>query len=300
MELKELINQLTQFTHKYGLEINRVFDDFLQYVIFNFTLPQYVKPEPKWPYTMEQNAELTAMLHTLIGVMNTALKHRGWYDPFGAIYEELIAGKYRRASRGQFFTPESLCDLMAEIAHPKDTEITGQRISDPTCGSGRTLLAFNAIHLGNYYVAEDLDRTCAMMTVCNFILHGIKGEVICHNSLYPDGTFYAAWRTNEFLGIQSQGAIGRLPHCRAIGENETWAHWAMAITEVRTPETDKRIIEKLKASAEKHRASIRTITAGKTTSAADKAKIRALAKQIANIKKLIKRYETNKRMAESE
>lgn len=45
------------------------------------------------------------------------------------------------------------------------------------------LLSYNSAHKGCYYVAEDLDRTCAMMTVVNFLIHGITGEVIHHDSL---------------------------------------------------------------------------------------------------------------------
>ena len=36
------------------------------------------------------------------------------------------------------------------------------------------------------------------MTVCNFIIHGCVGEVICHNSLDP-GSFYSGWKINERL-----------------------------------------------------------------------------------------------------
>lgn len=36
------------------------------------------------------------------------------------------------------------------------------------------------------------------MTVCNFIIHGCVGEVICHDSLDPN-SFYAGWKINERL-----------------------------------------------------------------------------------------------------
>ena len=77
-------------------------------------------------------------------------------------------------------------------------KFTGKYINDPACGSGRTLLAWHVRNIGNYLCAEDIDRTCCLMTVCNFIIHGCVGEVICHDSLDP-GSFYTGWKINERL-----------------------------------------------------------------------------------------------------
>ena len=49
-------------------------------------------------------------------------------------------------------------------------ETDKKRICDPTCGSGRLLLAYHVRHLGNYLVAEDVSRTCCLMTVCNMLI----------------------------------------------------------------------------------------------------------------------------------
>lgn len=76
-------------------------------------------------------------------------------------------------------------------------ELTGKGLNfgDPACGSGRFLIAAHAKFPGNYCCGEDIDRTCALMTVCNFILHGVNGEVIWHDSLMPTKErFYGAWR----------------------------------------------------------------------------------------------------------
>ena len=86
---------------------------------------------------------------------------------------------------------------MTEICQGEEKQ-TGKLISDCACGSGRTLLAHHVRNLGNYYVAEDIDKTCAMMCVCNFLLHGVVGEVVWHNSLIPE-QFYGAWKINQDL-----------------------------------------------------------------------------------------------------
>ena len=46
-----------------------------------------------------------------------------------------------------------------------------------------TLLSMHVLSPGNYYVAADLDLTCVKMTIANFLLHGVVGEVLWMNSL---------------------------------------------------------------------------------------------------------------------
>lgn len=76
--------------------------------------------------------------------------------------------------------------------------MTGQRMGDPTCGSGRLLLAYHARNPENYLIGEDINRTCCLMTVCNMLIHGCVGEVICHDSLNP-GNFVDGWKVNPML-----------------------------------------------------------------------------------------------------
>lgn len=112
--------------------------------------------------------------------------YNGWQDPLGAYFEEFIT----RGHNGQFFTPNTITDFMAQINLDKDS--SGQRIIDPACGSGRTLLSA-AKHAGpnNYFFAADVDRNCAMMSAINLCLHGLKGEVAWMNSL--SNQFFGGW-----------------------------------------------------------------------------------------------------------
>ena len=66
---------------------------------------------------------------------------------------------------GQFFTPEHLCDMMAMISMPADTN----HILDPACGSGRMLMASAKLHRYGKFYGADIDRTCCMMAVINFM-----------------------------------------------------------------------------------------------------------------------------------
>lgn len=280
-----LIKQLSDFTYRNGFEISNVFDDFLRYIIWAHTLPDYGKKIEDWLYTPEQSKEFFTMYQTLILSLQEELKHKEWFDIFGTIYEDLIASKSRRGNMGQFFTPMSLCDLMVDLTQPNnDNKIIGKRINDCACGSGRTLLAFNSKFPGNYYIAEDVDKTCAMMCVCNFILHGMKGEVIWHNSLMPEN-FFGAWKINEQLNNPFK-QWSCIPHCREIGIKETTLPFSNT-----TDVNIVRIKEKLQASADKVLARLHSLVSSNIPSHEYKSQARALTMKYKQIKKLIKRYD---------
>ena len=123
-----------------------------------------------------------------------------------------LVSKSAQQSQGQFFTPVHICDLMVLCTQTEEKK-TGQRMGDPTCGSGRLLLAYHVRHLGNYLVAEDVNRTCCLMTVCNMLVHGCIGEVIHHDSLFPEN-FMDGWMVNHTL---TQTGI---PSIRRMSEEE--------------------------------------------------------------------------------
>lgn len=194
-DVRELEKMINNFTYNNGFDVSQVFNDFLTYIIHYFT--PNAKPLESWKYNKEQTSVFWNMLCEWIKVMEKQLIHNEWYDPFGDLYMSCVASKMRQQGTGQFFTPTGICDMMAEM-NDNNEKITGKYINDPACGSGRTLLAWHVRNIGNYLCAEDIDRTCCLMTVCNFIIHGCVGEVICHDSLDP-GSFYAGWKINERL-----------------------------------------------------------------------------------------------------
>lgn len=282
--MREFLKQFNSFVTRNGFEVGKVFDDFLQYIIWAHTLPQYGKKIDGWSYTSEQNKEMYDMYRTLILAVKPKIDRHGWFDAFGFVYEDMIAGKFRRSNSGQFFTPPSICDLMTDITAPKEQTIVGKTISDPTCGSGRNLLAFHAKHLCNYFVAEDIDRTCCLMTVCNFIIHGVEAEVIWHNTLQPD-TFYGGWKINEQLNSLFSKYRG-IPHVREISYDET------LLKKINDKSAEVfRIKVKLNEAYKKQLAMLSAVRSGKTTSDDRKRQITQITKRISSIKKLMNKYE---------
>jgi type I restriction enzyme M protein len=216
-EVRTLEKMIEDFSYSNGFEMSSVFDDFLQYIIYFFT--PNLKPVTTWKYTKEQDAVFYQMLVEWINIMHRETGTKGWYDCFGSLYESCVASQSRKSNSGQFFTPTHICDLMVQVNCP-EKNMVGKDVSDPTCGSGRILLAFNAIHPGNYLCAEDMDRTCCLMCVCNFIIHGCIGEVVWHNSLDPT-SFYGAWKTNEHL---TETGFPSVRSCTQQ-ESKTWQIW---------------------------------------------------------------------------
>lgn len=172
-----------------------VFDDLLTYIIslFSFECPW----EPRGHYRMpDVRSRFFELFREIVLLMQSRLQNAGdWYDPFGLFYETYVSSQSRKTCSGQFFTPPHVVDLMVRMQGGREFTGAGMSINDPACGSGRFLIAFNALYPGNFCCGEDIDRTCALMTVCNFILHGVDGEVIWHDSLQPGADHCSgAWR----------------------------------------------------------------------------------------------------------
>ncbi len=215
-EVRELEKFISNFVYYNGLDTNCVFDDFLRYIIHGFS--PGAPPISDWTYSKEQNAQFYEMLRIWIRIMQEQLITKEWYDAFGDLYMLLIASNSRVKQNAQFFTPPEICDLMTQIVNP-----VGEKknvVQDPTCGSGRLLLSAHILNSSNYYVAEDIDQTCCLMTVCNFLVHGLYGEVVWHDSLQPD-TFWRGWLVNCHLAQKG------IPTVHVIDKNQSysWNYW---------------------------------------------------------------------------
>lgn len=281
MEFTKVFNS---FVTKYGFDINRTFDDFLQYIIWAHTIPEYGKKIEEWSYTPEQSKEFFDLYQTLVLEAQREINRHGWCDVFGRVYEELVQGKFIRTVAGQFFTPESICELMTDTIAPKEKRITGKLISDPTCGSGRNLLAFNSRHIGNYFVAEDISYTCVLMTTCNFILHGIDGEVIWHDTLNPTKEPWGVFRTNEQLNIVGAKYNG-IPHVREYPYEDTRLKH---ITDYQAK--IYRISNKLSDNIKRHEETLQAVRQSNLPAEEREQQERQITRQISRIKKVTEKY----------
>ena len=205
-----LVNHLQRMADKYGKRIDQVFEGALDYIIGIFS----AQPRKVWgcPFNEKENNEFDDIMCEYIDILQPLVNKRGWADVWGDIFMDAMAGvtKYR----GQFFTPEGICQILAMTTineslkkqPASNANRFGERqiIDDPTCGSGRTLLAANAYLLAHnakkpYLIGEDIDTICCKMTAVNLLVHGCFGEVVCHDTLQEPGSVRFGYIINEGL-----------------------------------------------------------------------------------------------------
>lgn len=207
-EYREFHNLMQRLTPQYGAAM--VFDDFLDYIIAGFTIDKSVIWDKN--YDKSEIQVFWLMYLEFLQVMEDKCQSdTDWFDFFGQYYEAEITSKSGRKGAGQFFTPDTICDLMTNLNSAKENQVL--LINDPSCGSGRCLISYHVQNPGNYYVAQDLDMTCAKMTICNFLVHGLQADVIWGNTLTLD--YFDAWKVNEVLHVNSG-----IPHVRKFNSQE--------------------------------------------------------------------------------
>lgn len=178
---------------------NIIFNNWLDYVI-DINLFTNKKREMDFRSHEKEYYEMYKAWVTLQDEYFRNNPDKYWYDYLGLFYEDIIQSKYKAGTRGQFFTPSDVCDAMARLSlsHNPIEHYDGQLINDCASGSGRLLLACKEYAPNAVFVACDLDSVAVKMCTLNFYIHGVRGAVICKNTL--SGEFYGAYRVNNYLG----------------------------------------------------------------------------------------------------
>jgi len=139
-------------------------------------------------YNEQEMDRFCAMFSDLIN----AYEENPSQDLLGELYMRLELGNDHN---GQFFTPYSVCVMMAKMsAGDLKAEIDKRgyvSVNDPCCGAGALLIAFaneakdQGINYQQYieFVAQDIDFTAAMMCYIQLSLLGCAGYVIIGNTL---------------------------------------------------------------------------------------------------------------------
>ncbi|MCI8673084.1 MAG: SAM-dependent DNA methyltransferase [Lachnospiraceae bacterium] len=128
----------------------------------------------------------------LMGVIVVALENNPEQDFLGKMYMNLELSNHWK---GQFFTPYSVCKLMAGITCSEvDRRIEEQgyiSVCDPACGAGATLIAAaNDMKCSKYnfqnhvlFVGQDVDRVVAQMCYIQLSLLGCAGYICVGNTI---------------------------------------------------------------------------------------------------------------------
>jgi type I restriction enzyme M protein len=173
-ELRPFNSLFNQMAYRH--DASRIFEDLLTITIccFAHETQEELYFKTIKPYNPKELHTMAKLLGELITIYSNAEKTNSWVDPLGDFYE-ILAGTYKKSGLGQFFTPKSVCNLMAQITMVNSD--WSSTVNDPCCGSGRLILATNQVVKDISYIAQDIDPICCKMTAVNMALHKIKGQV---------------------------------------------------------------------------------------------------------------------------
>ena len=177
-----ILQHIDRASDRAGLSRGQTFEDFLTFVrcsLAGQTMEEeYLDTVAKGYDKGEQGTRGIDHIARAFGELVAAMEETG-QDVLGDIF----TGGVTYGERGQFFTPDSLCRLMAELTVGKDDSPTPKTVNDPACGSGRGLLAVGRKHPDWELVGQDVDHRCAQMTAINMGLNGLRGWAVWQNIL---------------------------------------------------------------------------------------------------------------------
>lgn len=194
-DIKEFVKYLTEVSDNHSVKQEDRLDAFCDFIIRLFSTDSY-KPEGFNPdVATPENGDCIALVSRWCEMVADEMDKGRFFDLFGQLYEQMFLLKSKASANGQFFTPDSLCRLMADVTDAdvgeKESDRGLVRVNDPACGSARTLLAHfmkkthdnRALSGLYYYEAADIDLTTCKMAACNMMIHGMQGRVVCQDQL---------------------------------------------------------------------------------------------------------------------
>lgn len=181
----------------------QVFEDFLSIAaisISNSVAPDKAREDQYLAIVKNYSAEELDMFAQMFAdLVNTMEKQAedAPADILGPIFHELeLHNKYK----GQFFTPQHICDFMGAVSAPADKELAKAEIeklghfevSEPCVGSGALIFGFARAmkNVGLNYCSDmcvtavDIDIKCVYMAYIQLSLYGIPAVVVHGDSLF--------------------------------------------------------------------------------------------------------------------
>jgi type I restriction enzyme M protein len=151
---------------------------------------------------VDKNTRLAAVLKGVAG-LDFGDFDGSQIDLFGDAYEFLISNYAANAGKsgGEFFTPQHVSKLIAQLAMHKQTSVN--KIYDPACGSGSLLLQakkhFDSHIIEDGFWGQELNHTTYNLARMNMFLHNINydkfniqlGDTLRHPHFGDDKPFDA-------------------------------------------------------------------------------------------------------------
>ena len=152
------------------------YDKMLEFLIVDFQPFMLYKIEGslRWFFENENLAK------ELVSVYEIDKIRASMKDHLGMMYCSLQSRKTLEA-KGQFITPYNISRFIAEMTLGENKEPVN--VLDPACGTGSMLLAAHEINPKALLIGVDIDLRAVRTCMTNFAIHGIKGYVLCADSL---------------------------------------------------------------------------------------------------------------------
>lgn len=116
-------------------------------------------------------------------------------DPHDFLGDAFMSNDMGSSYRGQFFTPQNICDFMAELTITDIKEQLKNKefitLNEPACGAGAMVIAAIKKFINEglnhskqlYVVAQDVDPICADMAYVQLSLLGVAAKVVLGDTL---------------------------------------------------------------------------------------------------------------------
>ena len=147
---KFYIDYLSQQTKEDGRPYETALSDFCDYLLDLFSVKAFDGTLDGFKNWQQQRLQAKPKFGVLAMVwlndVSQAMDRGQWLDVFGMLYEDMYLTAGKASKTGQFFTPQSVSDLMSSIIGSGKNEATsakieGTTVNDCAAGSGRLLLA---------------------------------------------------------------------------------------------------------------------------------------------------------------
>lgn len=199
--MKEVVKLLERHVYERGIDRTQGLNVLLDFLVDMFDYRHYLK-EDGFANNIKAKSEKEPYLFKIsliwLDKVSDAMDKGGFFDFFGGIYEEMYQSKGKASQIGQFFTPPQIAELMARIC--QDENRKDYTCADPSgCGSGRMLLAHYAVNKfpNCYYRADDMDIVSVKMCALNMMAHGMRGQVVQHDTLVNPVFYDFGYEINE-------------------------------------------------------------------------------------------------------
>lgn len=198
------ILDLQQYAVRQGRNYTEVFTEWLDWMIAIWHPSHTVSPDfvSIMSRACSENELFYQMMTQWLIDVTAAIDSGDVIDWFGQQYEEHVKSRGKAEALGQFYTPMSICKMMAKVTAADQADPGHFTADDPACGSGRTLLALEWAMTQTYgpsnhrfYTAADIDHVSCKMCALNMMAMGMCGRVLCRDTLRMQ-TFYG-YEVNE-------------------------------------------------------------------------------------------------------